>query len=116
MKIYKDKELTQEIEDNTFDLDIVEAGDTKKFTFYMLNDSNAFLRNLEFSLEQFKIDENDKLVPCSENELEHLEIINAPTELFAKTNSELIIEWEASITIKRKLIAKLTIKGQELYR
>ncbi len=50
IKIYIDKELTKEIEDKTFDLGIVPAGEVKQFIFYVLNDSSAYLKNLKFTV------------------------------------------------------------------
>ena len=98
MKIYIDSNLTEELEDDTFDLGIVPAGEIKEFKFFCFNDSNALLKNLEFSVEH-----------------EEVEIKEAPEELITKGMGELIILWSPSITLKEGLKAKLSIKGIELY-
>ncbi|GAG68716.1 unnamed protein product [marine sediment metagenome] len=84
MKIYEDRELNKEIE--SFDFGIIPAGDIETFTYYLFNNSNAFLRNLEFNLEHSE-----------------LQIIKAPTELFAQAIAELVIEWNCKVDIKRRL-------------
>ncbi len=97
MKIFKDKNLTQELIE-VLDFGILEAGNTKHFTFYILNDSLAYLKELEFIIEH--------------NELE---IIEAPQGILAQTVGELIIEWKANVTLREGLSARLHIKGKELY-
>jgi len=96
MKIYTDEKLTQEI--SVLDLGIVPAGETKRFVFYLLNDSEATLRNLEFIVAH-----------------DEIKVIEAPKELLAKVSDELIIEWSPSVTLKEGLKARLHIKGIELW-
>lgn len=99
MKLYKDKELTEEIKiDDLIDFGIVPAGESKQYTIWILNDSRAYLRKLEFIIEHSEI-----------------EIIEAPTELSAQTIGELIIEWNPSITLKEGLKVSLRIKREELW-
>ncbi len=98
MKIYADKNLTQEIENDTLDFGIVPAGEQKQFIFYILNDSSAYLKELEFIIEHSE-----------------LEILKSPQELTAQTVGELIIEWKASVTLKEGLKAVLHVKGKELW-
>ena len=97
MKIFKDKTLTQELIE-VLDFGILEAGNIKQYTFYILNDTLAHLKELEFIIEH--------------NELE---IIKLPTELMPQTVGELIIEWKASVTLKEGLKAVLHVKGKELW-
>ena len=97
MKIYADKNLTQELVE-VLDFGIVPAGETKTFTFYVSNDSSAYLRELEFILDH--------------NELEILEF---PKELLTHAVGELIIEWSPSVTLKQGLKAQLRIQGKELW-
>lgn len=96
MKIFKDKNLTQESE--ILDFGILEAGDTKQFTFYVSNDSLAFLKELEFIVEH-----------------KELEIEEAPHELLAYASDKIVIKWEASVTLKEGLKAILHVKGKELW-
>lgn len=96
MKIFSNKELTQEI--TGLDLGIVEAGEIKEFTFYILNDSSAYLKELDFNVEH-----------------QEVKIISAPKELPAQSNDKLIIKWSPSVTLKEGLKAQLRIKGKELW-
>jgi len=98
IKVYTDKKLTNEIEDDTFDFGIVEAGETKQFHFWILNDSDAYLKNLDFIIEHREV-----------------KVIKYPIELLANSNEELILEWSPSITLKEGLKARLRIRGIELW-
>jgi len=97
MKIYKDKNLTEEV---TLDLDfgIVLAGEVKQFQFWVLNDLNAYLKDLKFEVEH-----------------EEVKVLEAPKELEAHAVSELIFEWSPSVTLKEGLKAKLNVTGIELW-
>jgi hypothetical protein len=96
MKIYLDKDLTQEI--TLLDLGIVPAGETKQFIFYVFNDSGAHLKELEFSVEH-----------------EEVKITQAPEELIAHDSDQLILRWSPSVTLKEGLKAQLNISGTELW-
>lgn len=96
MKIFKDESLTEEI--TVLDLGIVPAGETETFTFWIMNDSGALLKHLEFFVEH-----------------EEVRITKAPEELPTNAVDELIIEWNPSITLKQGLKARLRIKGIELW-
>ena len=96
MKIFKDKELMEEI--SILDFGIVPAGETERFKFWVMNDSNAFLKDMEFSIEHAEV-----------------EVIEAPKNLNAKEVRELTIEWSPSITLKEGLKASLRIRSIELW-
>lgn len=96
MKIYKDKNLTEEITD--LDLGILEAGESKVYTYYIKNDSNAELKNLNFSVEHKEV-----------------KVIEAPKTLTTQASAELKIEWKASVTLKEGLKTPLKISGIELW-
>lgn len=98
IKIFKNKELTEEIKDEIFHFGIVPAGETKRITFWILNVSPAYVKELEFSFEH-----------------EEVKIIEAPKELFPNENKELTIEWAASVTIKKGLKLPFKINGQAYY-
>ena len=98
IKIYIDKELTKEIKDKTFDLGIVPAGETKQFEFWVLNDSRAHLRMLEFIAEHREV-----------------KVIEFPIELKPNEHAKLVLEWTPSITLKEGLKAVLRIRGIELW-
>lgn len=98
IKIYKDKSLTEEIEDNTFEFGILLAGESKQYTFWVVNSSEAYLKSLEFI-----VDHNE------------IKIIKSPKELSSQGVEELILEWSPSVTLKEGLKAILRIKGIELW-
>jgi len=96
MKIFKNANLTDQI--TVLDLGIVKAGDSKQFVFYILNNSNASLKDLIFVVEHSEVN-----------------VIEAPKELLPNENNKLIIEWNPSITLKEGLKTKLKITGNELW-
>ena len=96
MKLYKNKELTEEI--SVLDFGIVEAGESKIFTFYVKNDSDAELKNLSFSVDHKEVT-----------------MVESPKSLLKKESVELKVKWSPSITIKEGLKAKLIISGVELW-
>jgi|SRR3972149_4032226 len=96
MKLFKNKNLTEEIE--ILDLGIIEAGDIATFTYYVYNETMAEMKNLVFKIESSEV-----------------KIIEAPKELTAKAIAELIIQWHPSVTLKQGLHAKLGISGIELW-
>lgn len=96
MKIYKDKELTQEI--TILDFGIVEAGTFAKFVYYIYNETMAKILNLVFKIDSLEV-----------------KIITMPKQLLPKTIAELEIEWFPSITLKQGLKTKLNISGVEIW-
>jgi len=113
MKIFKDKNLTQEIKDEIFDLGIVEADSEKEFIFYIFNaETKAEYYELAFRILKKVIDENEE---------EHwevhpeLEILEAPEELKPRSIGELRILCKPLVTIKEAIKARLEIKGKELW-
>ena len=77
---------------------IVPAGETEKFTFWVFNDSNASLRNLEFTVEHVEV-----------------EVSIAPKELSPQAVDELKLLWSPSVTLKEGLRAQLKVTGIELW-
>lgn len=96
MRIYEDSLMTKEV--SVFDFGIVPAGETKQFRYWVVNDSNAHLRDLKFSIDH-----------------EEVEILEAPEELMHKAVGELVLEWSPSITLKEGLRAQIKISGIELW-
>ena len=96
MKIFKDKELTQEVE--VLDLGIVPAGETKKYTFFVYNELKADLKELEFKIAHKEV-----------------KILSSPVLMNAESKDDLVIEWSPSITLKEGLKAALLIDGLELW-
>jgi len=94
MKIYKEKELKTPID--TLDLGKVLAGETKKYTFFVYNESTNNLINLEYSIDSSEI-----------------KIISSPKELKSKEQGLLEIEFISSVTLKEPKRVKLEVKGLE---
>ena len=80
MKLYKDRELKEEIE--ILNLGIVEAGEVASFTYYTYNETQAEMKNLLFKVDHPEV-----------------KVINAPQELAPKAIAELIIQWLPSVTL-----------------
>lgn len=102
VKLYEDKDLSFMIE--TLDLKVVPAGESKRFTFWVLNDSEANIKDLQFDI----LGENGSQHP-------EVEIIESPEELTPHAVGELIIEWSPSVTLKEGLKAQVEISGKELW-
>ena len=99
MKVYKDKELTQEVDVKTLDFGIVPAGESQKFEFYMHNNSKAWLREIQVKIGHSEV-----------------RVIDAPRELETGDMGVLVLEWNPSVTIKEGLKARFVILAKELWR
>jgi len=98
MKIYSDPSLQDKYEVKDLDFGIVLAGDTKKITYYLYNETEAEVVELKASVENTEV-----------------KIIDCPTGLKSKTSSSVSFEWSPSITIKKGLKTQLNLKFFELY-
>ena len=96
MKLYKDSNQKEEV--SSLDLGIVIAGDTKKYDFYVVNDSKAVLENLNFDISHKEV-----------------KITSAPKVLKENEVGRLSIEWSPSVTIKEGLKTLLKIQATELW-
>lgn len=96
MKIFTDKTLKEEIE--VLDLGIVPAGETREFTFFLLNDSDAFLQDLRFNTENPEI-----------------KITQSPLSMEARSTKPLTLSWTPSVTLKKGLKTKLSVIGTEIW-
>ena len=97
MKIYKDKTLKEEVE--ILDLGIVEAGTTRKYTYYVYNELLAELKDLVFEVEH-----------------KDVKLLKSPTTLNPCGIDELILEWTPAVTLKQGLKTTLKIAGKELWK
>jgi len=99
LKFYKDKELTQEIVDNSvLPLGIVQAGESKEFRFWIYNDSKASLLDLQFIINN-----------------EEIEILDAPKDMAPFSVDELVIKWSPSIDIQDELDTPFKVTGRALF-
>ena len=109
MKIYKDKDLQEELEE-IIDLGIVDAGDVKTFNFWLLNDTPYEL--VRFTYELKKIDrETDKV---TQEISEEAKVIRAPEGFLPNTSNSIIIEYAPLVTMERGLKVSLQIRGKKL--
>ena len=91
-QIFKDKELT-EIAD-PINLGKLKVGETKEFTFYVFNATVDPYEELKLNVDHKEIT-----------------VISAPTELKEKTSAKFILEWKATVNVKRNLKPTLEING-----
>lgn len=96
MKLFLDKELTNPV--NNVDLGIVMAGETKEFTFYVLNESKAELQNINFETSHKEVD-----------------IIHSPKDLKSLESAKLVMAWSPSVTLKQGLKTVLKVQATELW-
>jgi|WetSurSiteA1Bulk_404760.scaffolds.fasta_scaffold39260_3 hypothetical protein len=98
MKIFKDAQLTEEVQ--TLDFGIVDAGDTKEFTYYLYNDSPG-------DVVQLKAELSNKEVL----------VIKTPSDtLKSKASTPIVFSWTPPITIKKGLKSEIKLKYYELYQ
>lgn len=101
MKLFSDKELTQEVKD--LDFGIVLAGDTKKIEYYLFNDTVADVVDLKASVN--KVDGAEKDV----------EIVSCPETIKAKESAKIEFSWTPAVTLKKGLKTNLNLNFYELY-
>lgn len=96
MQIFRDRQLTEEI-GLTLDLGRVDAGETKRFTFWLKNDSKSLLENLAFEVDHPEV-----------------AIIKAPKNMTYSAVEELIIEWSPSVTLEEGLKTNIKVTGRRI--
>jgi hypothetical protein len=96
MKIFKDRDHKQEVSE--LDLGIVKAGDSKKYLFFLYNDTKANLVDVVVAINHKEV-----------------KIVESPKIIDAEKSGELVIEWKPSITLKEGLKTQLEINATELW-
>lgn len=96
MKIYSDKERTQEVK--SVDFGIVEVGQTKDLIFYVYNNTQGVLKKLEFKFGNTQV-----------------EVVSAPMEIAPESIEVLKIRWTPNLKLKEGLKTSLTVEGVEIY-
>jgi hypothetical protein len=94
MKLYKNKELTEEV--NSIEFGTVQAGKESTLTLYAYNDSNGRVSNLKFSIP-------------------NVDVIEYPTNLKSRESAKVVLKWTPSINDKKSLDCKLNVIGDEVY-
>lgn len=98
MKIYKNKELTIEV-DTELDLGIVDAGKSKTYNYYIVNEtSNDYV---------------DLVVSTISDELE---VVQHPTQIKAHESSKVILKWTPSVTVKKGLKTNILFDFAEIVK
>ncbi|MHA1437859.1 MAG: hypothetical protein ACTSPD_09780 [Promethearchaeota archaeon] len=108
MKIFKEKELVNEIK--ILDLGIVQAGEEKEFIFYAFNETDAEIYDIKYSIKPLTDATEEYQQTASE-----VRIIEAPNNLMPNDVGEIKLLWKSSITIKRGLKAELHADAKELW-
>ncbi len=98
MKIFKDKDLKYEVI-GEFDLGIVDAGKSKDYEYYIVNETSNDLVDLTISTMS-----------------EELKIVQYPTQLKSHESIKIILKWTPSITIKKGLKTSLVFKASEIIK
>lgn len=96
MKLFEDQALTQELD--KLNLGIVPAGETRRYSLWILNDNGTLVKDLKFSIEHSEVT-----------------IIQSPEQMQPLERQEIIIEWSPSVTLKEGLKAELKVNGTELW-
>ena len=92
MKIFKNRQLTEKIDSNKLDLEIVEGGDSRKYTFYLLNDHlRGVVKNLKAVVDNKEV----KILKC-------------PTTLGINESAPFEIEWNCDATIEEGILPKFS--------
>jgi len=110
VRIYKDSEMRDEVENKTMDLGIVDVGDTKEFEYWVLNDTKDELKFLKYVLR--KIDRETGIV--TDEISEEAYVVEAPEEMLPHDSSILIVSYTPEISIDEGLRVQLEIRGKRI--
>ncbi len=99
IRIFKDKELTEEIED--FHFGKVEIGKKATVSFYIQNVSRGILENLEISF------------PTPEGK--QIKVVKMPKVLKQGEVGQLILEWSPSPIFRQGFRTTIQIEGEEVF-
>jgi hypothetical protein len=101
MKFYKDLAHKEEITESKIEFPVIDAGDTRKHTIYLQNDSKAELMDIKFEI-------SDK---------EHeIKILKAPEFMKESGDGELVIEITAKVDVEAKVSGILSYKANKIFR
>ena len=113
MKIYLDKNLTEEIVASNLDLGIGLAGESHEYTFYVYNELHAELRDLNFKIKpQTSENISEELAKKLAKEVKVLE---APSRMKYKEIAELKLQWNPAVNVQSGLKAKVQVDYFELW-
>ena len=111
MKLFKDKEMTEELDMNVaIPMGIVDAGEVEAFEYWLVNDEKWELIRLKYALKT--IDRKTGL-PTEETSTES-KVLIAPDEMKVNIPYSLIIEYAPSVDIETGLRVQLQTRGSSL--
>jgi hypothetical protein len=96
MKIFKDEYLTEEVKNIEFGK--VRAGNSSSQKYFLLNESDAYISNMKFTLSH-----------------PELEIVAKPIAMKPKETCVFEVKWNALVDIKRGLKSSIEIDYDEEY-
>jgi len=102
MKIFKDKDLKEEIKSISFGK--VKVGQSKEVTVWLYNDSTGILTNLVFEFY------GPTLPPT-----EKIEIVKAPVTIQPGKAEPLTLRWKPSAKFKKALEVGIKVTGEIVY-
>lgn len=92
MKIFKNKQLTEAVDSNKFDLDLLEGGESRKYTFYLFNEhTKGAIKNLKAVVDNKEI----KILKC-------------PTSIGIKESAAFEFEWNCDVSIEEAIQPKFS--------
>ena len=97
IKLYLDEKMEQQL--NSIDFGDVEAGESKKLTLYLYNDSEHEVTDLKYSCD-------DKFIHFTES----------PEKVLPKETVSFIVEWSPALNLRKALESEITVKGIETIR
>lgn len=98
MELFSNPELTEQITGLEVELGIVPAGESKTYTFFLYNEQDCQLTNIQVKVRHPEVT-----------------IVRAPQTLEAKGSGAIEVKWEASVTIKQGLHTPIEIFADELW-
>lgn len=116
MKLFEDGELHKPIL-NEINLGIVNAGETKRYEYYLHNSLNAEVIDIVPRIELLERNLNESNLqnasfPAKD---EKIEIIEHPKSLKKNESGKIIFEWTPSVSVKVGIKAILEISTREIY-
>lgn len=112
MKLYKDKDLKEEITNNIFECGIVDIGTTKEYNIYISNTTEGLLQDILFRLEPIKEKynkEESKIIK------EECDILSYPKSMLINETGILKLSWSPSGEVKKGLHVQVFGNSKVIY-
>lgn len=90
MKLFKNKQLTERVDPGKLDLEIVEGGESRKYTYYLFNEhTRGVVKNLKVVVDNKEIT-----------------ILKCPTQIGINESAEFVFEWNCDVKIEEGILPK----------